>query len=62
MIALVALLVGMVGGIISANLVASAYAASNAILVSDFNEVLTKCDFSKTIILIYSKGFACVPK
>ena len=59
-IALVALVMGAVGGQIGGNLFKPADAAPNVILVQTAQEVVARCDFTKTIVVV--GGVACVQK
>ncbi len=61
MIAVIASFMGLVSGVIGANLIEPAHAASDVVVV-DYPQILTQCDFTKTIVFLNSVGFACVRK
>ena len=61
-IALVASVVGVVAGVMGSNLVKPAYAAPTVIKLSTYTDMMTKCDFSKTVVVGVGSGVYCAQK
>ena len=62
-IASVAFVAGMIGGVMGANIIAPAHAATNVLYLPGHvsaSEVAAKCDFNKTVVVW--QGIICVQK
>ncbi len=61
LIPLIAFVAGVLGGQTSSHWVTVAHAAQAPMILEHSSEVLARCDFTKTIVLLPT-GVACLPR